>query len=219
MIERALKQKVLDELAWQPGLDAVHIGVTVRGGVVTLTGRIGSYAEKCAAERAAGRVTGVKAIAAELEIRYLSYVDHGDEVIARRAVDIISWDLSVPNDRVRIKIENGWVTLAGDVEWHFQKQAAEADIRNLQGVMGVSNTIELKPKVQVCDVENQIRAAFRRNAEFDAENIVITADGRMVTLTGPVGSYYERTLAAEIAWSAPGVTQVNDLLTVEWESN
>jgi osmotically-inducible protein OsmY len=215
MVDRALKQKVLDELAWQPGFDEAHIGVTVRGGVVTLTGHIRSYAQKCLAERAAGRVTGVRAIAEELEIRYLSDLDHGDEDIAKRALDIISWDLSVPKDRVRIKIEKGWVTLAGDVDWRFQKQAAEADIRDLQGVMGVSNAIEIKPKVQVRDVEKQIKAAFRRNAEFDAENIVVTADGRMVTLTGQVGSYYERTLAAETAWSAPGVTQVHDLLTVE----
>jgi osmotically-inducible protein OsmY len=215
MIDLALKQRVLDELAFQPGVDEAHIGVTVRGGVVTLTGQVGSYAEKCLAERAAGRVTGVRAIAEELEIRYLSDIDHGDEDMAKRAFDIISWDLSVPKDRVRIKIENGWVTLAGDVDWRFQGQAAEADIRDLLGVMGVSNAIEIKPKVRVCDVEKQIRAAFRRNAEFDAENIVVTADGRLVTLTGQVGSYYERTLAAESAWSAPGVTQVHDLLTVE----
>jgi osmotically-inducible protein OsmY len=215
MIDHALKQRILDELAWQPGFDEAHISVTARGGVVTLSGHVGSYWEKCVAERAAGRVTGVRAIAGKLQIRYLSGVDHGDEDMAKRAFDIILWDLSVPRDRVKIKIEKGWVTLAGEVEWHFQKQAAEADIRNLPGVMGVSNAIEIKPKVQVCDAEKQIKAAFRRNAEFDAENIVITTDGRMVTLTGQVGSYYERTLAAEIAWSAPGVTEVNDLLTVE----
>jgi osmotically-inducible protein OsmY len=215
MIDHALKQRILDELAWQPGFDEAHINVTARGGVVTLSGYVGSYSEKCVAERAAGRVTGVRAIAGKLQIRYLSDVDHGDEDMARRAIDIILWDLSVPKDRIKIKIEKGWVTLAGDVEWHFQKQAAEADIRNLPGVMGVSNAIEIKPKVRVCDAEKQIKAAFRRNAEFDAENIVITADGRIVTLTGQVGSYYERTLAAEIAWSAPGIAQVNDLLTVE----
>jgi len=215
MIDPALKQRVLDELAWQPGVDEAHVGVTVRGGVVTLTGHIGSYAQKCVAERAAGRVTGVRAIAEELEIRYLSGLDRGDETMAKRASDIISWDLSVPKDRVRIKIKNGWVTLAGDVDWCFQKQAAEADVEGLHGVMGVSNVIEIKPKVELCGVEKQIRAAFRRNAEFDAENIVVTADGRMVTLTGQVSSYHERTLAAETAWSAPGITQVHDLLTVE----
>jgi osmotically-inducible protein OsmY len=215
MPDFALKQRVLDELAWQPGFDEAHIGVTVRGGVVTLSGHVRSYAEKCLAERAAGRVRGVRAIAEELEIRYPSTLDHGDEDMAKRALDIISWDLSLPKDRVKIRIEKGWVTLAGDVDWRFQKQAAEADIRNLQGVMGVSNAIEIRPKVRAGDVEKQIKAAFGRNAEFDAENIVIIADGRTVTLTGQVGSYYERTLAAETAWSAPGVTQVHDLLTVE----
>jgi osmotically-inducible protein OsmY len=214
MMDQALKQRVLDELAWQPEIDEAHIGVTVRGGVVTLTGHVGSYAEKCVAERAAGRVTGVRGIAEELEISYASGTGQDDD-IARQALDVISWDIEVPKDRVKIKIEKGWVTLRGDVDWRFQKQAAEADLRNLFGVMGVSNAIEVRPKVQVCDVERQIKSAFRRNAEFEAENIVVTADGRAVTLTGQVSSYYERTLAAETAWSAPGVTQVHELLTVD----
>ena len=215
MIDQALKQKVLDELAWQPGFDESDISVTARGGFVTLTGHVKSYAEKYAAELATGSVTGVRAIADKMEVRYLSDADHGDAELARRAFDVISWDLSVPKNRVKVKIEKGWVTLEGDVEWRFQKQAAEADIRNLPGVMGVSNAIEVKPKVQVSNVEKQIKAAFRRNAEFEAENIVVTADGRTVTLTGQVGSYHERTLAADTAWSAPGVTQVHDLLTVD----
>jgi osmotically-inducible protein OsmY len=215
MFDQALKQKVLDELAWQPGFDAAHVGVTARAGFVTLTGHVGSYAEKCIAERTAGRVTGVRAIAEQLEIRYSSGAGHSDEEIAQQAIDIIAWDLSVPRDRVKIQIEKGWVTLRGDVDWNFQKQAAEADIRNLLGVMGVSNAIEIKPSVRICDVEKQIKAAFRRTAEFEAENIVITADGGMVTLTGQVSNYHERALAADTAWSAPGVTQVHDLLTVD----
>jgi len=120
MIDQALKQRVLDELAWQPGFDDAHIGVMVRCGVVTLTGHVGSYAEKCVAERAAGRVTGVRAIAEELEIRYASGIGQNDEDIARKALDVMSWDLSVPKDRVKIKIERGWVTLRGDVDWRFQ---------------------------------------------------------------------------------------------------
>jgi osmotically-inducible protein OsmY len=217
MIDLALKQKVLDELAWQPGFDESDIGVTVRGGFVTLSGHVKSYVEKYAAERAAGRVTGVRAIADEIEVRvrHLSSVDHDDAELAKRAFDVISWDLSVPKNRVKIKIEKGWVILEGDVDWHFQKQAAEADIRNLPGVMGVSNAIEVKPKAKVSNVEQQIKAAFRRNAEFEAENIVITLDGRAVTLTGQVGSYHERTLAADTAWSAPGVAEVHDLMTVD----
>jgi osmotically-inducible protein OsmY len=213
-MDQALKRKVLDELAWQPGFDEAHIGVTARGGVVKLTGHVGSYAEKCAAESAIGHVTGVRTISEELKIRDLSGAGYGDEEIAEQALGVISWDLAVPEDSVKIRIEKGWVTLTGEVDWRFQKQAAEADIRNLRGVMGVSNAIEIRPKTLVCDVERQIKAAFRRNAEFDAENIVITADGTAITLTGQVGSYWARTLAADTAWSAPGVTRVHDLLTV-----
>jgi osmotically-inducible protein OsmY len=215
MIDQALKQKMLDELAWQPGFNEAHIGVAVRGGVVTLTGHVESYAEKCAVERAASRVIGVRALAEELQIRYASGIHQCDEDITTQALDVISWDLSVPKDRIKIMIEKGWVTLKGDVDWRFQKQAAEADISNLLGVMGISNAVEVKPKDQASDVEKQIKAAFRRNAEFEAENIVVTTDGRTVTLTGQVGSYYGRTLAAETAWSAPGVTQVHELLTVD----
>lgn len=214
MIDQALKQEILNELAWQPGFDEAHIAVTARGGVVTLTGHVGSYAEKCVAERAAGRVTGVRAIVDNLEIRYPAATDHNDNEIGKRALDVISWDLSIPKARVKIEIEKGWVTLTGDVDWRFQRLAAEIDIRNLAGVMGISNAIEIKPMVPAFEVEKQIRAAFRRNAEFSAENIVVTSDGNTVTLTGQVGGYHERTMASDTAWSAPGVTHVNDLLTV-----
>ncbi len=182
---------------------------------MTLTGHVRSYAEKYAAERAAGSVAGVRAIADEMEIRCSSVVNHADAELARRASDVVSWDLLIPNNSVKIRIEKGWVTLEGDVDWRFQKQAAEADVRNLPGVMGISNAIEIKPKVQVANVEKQIKAAFRRNAEFEAENIVVTSDGRTVTLTGQVGSYHKRTLAADTAWSAPGVAEVHDLMTVD----
>ena len=215
MINQALKQKVFDELAWQPEIDESHIGVTARGGAVTLTGQVRSYVEKCVAERAAGRVTGVRAIVDELEICYSVDASQGDDVIAKRAFDVISWDISVPSGQVNVEIKEGWVTLTGEVDWHFQSEAAEADIGGLFGVMGVSNVIQIKPREQVFDVESQIRAAFRRNSEFEAENIVITACGRTVTLTGQVDSYYERTMAAETAWSAAGVTLVNELLTVD----
>lgn len=214
MIDRALKQKVLDELAWRPDIDQSNIGVTVRGGFVTLTGHVKSYAEKHAAECAVGCVIGVTAIADRMEIRDLSGIGYDDAELAGRARDVVRWNISVPKNRIKIRIEKGWVTLEGDVDWRFQKQAAEADIRNLPGVMGVSNAIAIKPTARIADVEQQIRAAFRRNTEFDAENVVITSDGCTVTLTGQVRSYHERTLAADAAWSAPGVTEVHDLMTV-----
>jgi osmotically-inducible protein OsmY len=215
MTDQSLKQTVLDELDWDPAVSAAHIGVTARDGVVTLTGHVGSYAEKCATEHAVGRVAGVKAIAEELEIRYLCGVGHGDEDIAKQALNVLAWDLSVPKDKVKVKIDKGWVTLSGDVNWYYQKSAAESDVRKLLGVMGVTNEIKIHPSVQASDVQKQIKAAFGRNAEFEAKNVVVTTDGGKVTLTGRVDSYYERTLAQNTAWSAPGVTQVNDQITVD----
>ena len=214
MTDQSLKQDVLDELAWEPSVSEAHIGVTARGGVVTLTGHVGSYAEKCAAEHAAGRVSGVKAIAEELEIRYLYGVSHGDEDIAKQALNVLAWDLSVPKDKVKIKVEKGWVTLSGDVNWYYQKHAAETDVRKLLGVMGVINQITIKPSVEASDVQKKIKAAFERNAEFEAGNIVVSTEGGKVTLSGKVDSYYERTLAATTAWSAPGVTHVSDQITI-----
>ncbi len=214
MTDLSLKQNVLDELAWEPSVSEAHIGVTARGGVVTLTGHVGSYAEKCAAEHAAGRVSGVKAIAQELEIRYLYGVGHGDEDIAKQVLNVLDWDLSVPKDKVKIKVDKGWVTLTGDVNWYYQKHAAETDVRKLLGVMGVVNQISIKPSVEASDVQKKIKAAFGRNAEFEAENIVVSTDGGKVTLSGKVDSYYERTLAATTAWSAPGVTHVSDQITI-----
>lgn len=214
MTDHDLMQSVLDELAWDPSVTESHIGVTAHGGVVTLSGHVGSYAEKCAAEHAVGRVSGVKGIAEELEIRYLYDVGHGDEDIARQALNVLNWDLSVPKDKVKVKVEKGWITLSGVVHWYYQKNAAEKDVRKLFGVMGVSNLITIEPALRASDVQRKIKAAFGRNAEFEAEHIVVSIDGSKVTLTGKVDSYYERSLAENTAWSAPGVTDVNDLITI-----
>jgi osmotically-inducible protein OsmY len=214
MTDRSLEQSVLEELAWDPSVTEAHIGVTERDGVVTLTGHVASYAERCAAELAVSRVSGVRAIAEQLEIRYLYDFDHGDEDIAKQALNVLAWDLSVPKDKVKVKVEKGWITLSGNVNWYYQKHAAEMDVRKLLGVMGVSNQITIKPSVQASDVGKKIEAAFERNAEFEAENIVVSTEGGRVTLCGKVDSYYERTQAENTAWSAPGVTEVNDLVTI-----
>jgi osmotically-inducible protein OsmY len=214
MTDQALKQTVLDELVWDPSVNEAHVGVTAREGVVTLTGHVGSYAEKCAAERAVGRVSGVKAIAEELEIRYLYQNGHGDEDIAKQAINVLMWDLCVPKDAVKVKVQKGWITLSGDVNWYYQKESAASDVRKLLGVKGVSNEITIKPSVHASDVQKKIKEAFGRNAEFEAQNIVVTTDGGKVTLSGQVDTYYERTLAENTAWSAPGVTQVHDQMTV-----
>lgn len=214
MTDQSLKQSVLDELAWDPSVADAHIGVTARSGVVTLTGHVGSYSEKCAAERAVGRVSGVKAIAEEIEIRYLYGVGHGDEDIAKQALNVLSWDLSVPKDKVKVKVDKGWITLSGDVNWYYQKHAAEMDVRKLLGVMGVSNQVTINPSADAFDVKEKIKAAFERNAEFEAEHIVVSTEGGKVTLSGKVDSYYERTLAENTAWSAPGITEVSDLISI-----
>ena len=214
MTDQSLKQSVLDELAWDPSVTEAHIGVTARDGVVTLTGHVASYVERGAAEHAVSRVSGVRAIADELEIRYLYDFDYGDVDIAKQALNVLGWDLSVPKDKVKVKVERGWITLSGDVNWYYQKHAAEMDVRKLFGVMGLSNQITIKPSVQASDVRKKINAAFERNAEFEAENIAVSINGGEVTLSGKVDSYYERTLAENTAWSAPGVTQVHDLITI-----
>lgn len=214
MTDQSMKQTVLDELSWEPSINAAHIGVTARDGVVTITGHVGSYAEKCAAERAVERVSGVKAFAQDLEVRYSSSSENGDDDIAKRALQAIAWDVFIPRDKVKIKVSKGFVTLTGDLDWQYQKESAESAIYRLGGVTGVMNEIKIKPSVKAADVRDKIKAAFVRNAQIDADEITIATDGGKVTLSGQVDNFHERTMAQNTAWSAPGVTQVVDLLTV-----
>lgn len=213
MSDSSLQQAVLDELQWEPSVNAAHIGVTAKDGVVTLSGDISSYAEKWAAERAARRVYGVKAVAEEIKVRYpFDMVDDTD--IAQKALQVLSWDIEVPPNKVTVKVENGWVTLTGTVDWNFQRSAAEADVRKLKGVTGVSDNIMIKPSVQASDVRAKLKAAFARSAEIEEDNIAVTVDGARVTLTGHVDAWSKDNLAVDTAWSAPGVTEVVDRLTV-----
>ena len=214
MTDQILKQRVLDELSWEPSVNACHIGVTARDGVIKLTGQVESYAEKWAVERSVGRVTGVRAVAEEIEVRQSPNPPDGDEDLAKRALQVLSWNVLVPRDKVRVKVEKGWVTLIGDVNWFFQKNDAESAVRNLHGVTGVSNHITLKPSAAASDVRAKITTALGRNAEIEAANITVDTDGAKVTLSGQVESLHERELSARTAWSAPGVTQVENLLTV-----
>jgi osmotically-inducible protein OsmY len=214
MTDQSTKQTVLDELSWEPSINAAHIGVTARDGVVTMTGHVASYAEKYAAERAAERVSGVKAIAQELEVRYASSAGNGDEDVAKRALQALAWDVFIPRDKVKVKVTKGEVTLTGDLDWQYQKESAASVVRRLSGVTGVFNEIKIKPSIKAADVHDKIKAALVRNAQIDADDIAIATDGGKVTITGQVDSFYERSVAERTAWSAPGVTHVEDLLTV-----
>jgi osmotically-inducible protein OsmY len=214
MSDDSLQQAVLDELDWDPRIDASKIGVTVSNGVVTLKGAVRSYVEKRAAEDAAGRVAGVKAVAEDLRVTYLGDELEGDADIAQRALSVLAWDVQLPAGKVKVKVEDGWVTLTGDLDWFYQASAAEADVRNLHGVIGVSNKISIKPRAAPSDLRDRIKAALERNAQIEASNIMVSADGGKVTLSGMVDNWQADNLAVNTAWSAPGVTNVVDQLTI-----
>jgi osmotically-inducible protein OsmY len=212
MTDKILRQAIVDELDFEPSVDAANIGVAVDKGVVTLTGHVSSYAEKIAAERAVQRVRGVQAIAENIEVRYPGHKQTADDQIADRALSIMAWDAQIPKDAVKVKVEKGWVTLTGAVDWQFQRMAAESAVRKLSGVVGVSNLIEVKPRVAPRDVKQKILDALKRNAELEADAIRVDVINDKVVLEGKVKAWYERGIAEKAAWSAPGVKTVQDNL-------
>jgi osmotically-inducible protein OsmY len=214
MSDVSLRQNVLDELEFDPSVDAAKIGVVVDKGVVTLTGHVGSYAEKVAAERIVQRVIGVRGIAEEIEVRYPSEKKDNDDEIAGRAAKILDWDATIPPDKVKVKVEKGWVTLNGEVEWQYQRVAAEMAVRKLSGVLGVTNIIAVRPRVDAANVKHRIEEALKRNAELEAGGIRVAVAGGKVTLEGKVRAWHERGVAERAAWAAPGVNAVEDRLIV-----
>ena len=206
---------MIAELEFDPSFEGTHIGVAVDKGVVTLSGYVGSYAEKLAAVNAAKRVKSVHAIADEIEVRYPYQPKIEDDQIAKRAVDILKWNSTVSSHQIDVVVETGWITLTGEVDWQFEKKAAEECVRKLSGVTGVTNKIALKPRVTAADVKANIEAALKRQAELDARAIrVSVTGGDHVVLEGRVDNWSERRAAEDAAWSAPGVMSVDDLITV-----
>ena len=209
-----IERDVKDELQWDPDLDATDIAVSVKSGVVILAGYVKSYSDKYEAEAAAKRVAGVRGVANDLEIRLPSVDERPDPDIARDAVATIKAHLPISSENIKVVVQNGWVTLEGRVEWQYQRQTAENAVCRIKGVKGVSNMIQLKPRVRPEEVKNKIEEAFRRNAELDANRIIVETNGSEVTLKGSVRSWIEREEAERVAWSAPGVTSVHDRIIV-----
>lgn len=210
-----LRKDVLTELSWDPLVPEARVGVTVSEGVVTLTGHLDTYAEKVAAKRAVERVGGVKAIALELDVIPLGIHQRSDTEIAAAVEHALSWNTSVPADMVKVTVEKGWVALEGELDWNFQRRAVERMVRPLKGVVGISDNIRLKALPIPVNLLNRIQDALTRQAVREAKRIEIAVDGNNVTLRGHVHSWAERSAAEGATWSAPGVSRVNNQLTIE----
>jgi osmotically-inducible protein OsmY len=209
-----LHQDIMQALDWEPSLNPIHIDVAIRNGVVTLTGFVTSLSEKWTTEHVVKSVSGVKAVADDLEVRLPTENERTDSDIARAAVTALEWNTSVPHDRITATVRNGWVTLDGSVDWPYQKTAAEEAVRPLMGVKGVPNTLVVQPKVEATDISAKIAEAFKRNAALEAQKIWVEATGSKIILRGNLHSWMERAEAERIAASAPGVTEVENHISV-----
>jgi osmotically-inducible protein OsmY len=216
--DQTLQTMVIDELAWAPNVDAARIGVAARNGVVTLSGVVGTLAEKLSAERAARRVRGVRGIAQEIVVHPPAAHKHADEEIGERALSILKWDVAVPHEQIQVKVENGVVTLTGFVTHQFQREAAERDVRRLGGVTNIVDLIGVRlgpgEATDPGTVHEKIENALRRSAELEAMHISVTVSGQKATLRGKVKSWWESRTAEAAAWAAPGVTEVDNQLTI-----
>jgi osmotically-inducible protein OsmY len=206
-----LRQDVEDELEWEPSVDERQIGVAVSDAVVTLTGAVGSLPEKWNAERAVERVSGVRGVANDIEVRLAE--ERRDPEIAEAAANALQWNAMVPADRVTAEVEDGRISLTGAVDYDYQRRAAEREVRDLWGVRGVSNLITVEPQVSPKKIEAEVQRAFQRQAALDANRVAVEVAGSVVTLRGEVRSLAERRQAERAAWAAPGVSEVRNHLT------
>ena len=209
-----LQRDVMDELIWEPRVDHAHIGVAAKDGVVTLSGFVSNYAQKMAAEKATKRVQGVHAIAEDIQVRFASDPKTSDAEIAERILDLFKWDVTIPEDKISVKVERNWVTLTGKTDWNYQKEAARRVAGRISGVLGVTNLIEVDQQPSPANVRDLIMAAVKRASDTDANSIRVTTEGHKVTLSGKVHGWYERQIAERAAWAAPGVTRVEDNIIV-----
>ncbi len=212
--DEEIQANVLEELKWDSRVRPNEIGVAVKDGIVTLTDRVDSYLKKMAAEEAAHRVPGVKAVANDIEVRLPGFAERTDTDLAAAVLNALRWDAAIPTGKVDVTVSQGWVTLKGEVEYAFQKRDAERAVRRLSGVKGVSNLIVVKPQVFPTDLKQQIERALIRNAETDARNITVEVEGSKIILRGTVRSYAEKQAAEDTAWAAPGVTEVENRIVI-----
>ena len=211
-----LQRDVQDELNWAPNITAGEIGVIAKDGVITLTGNVPSYFEKYAAEKVAGRVAGVLGIAEELKVNLPAVSERTDADIAESALSAMAWNIAVPHDQAKVKVENSWVTLTGQMDWYYQKMAAENTVRHLMGVKGVTNSITLKPRgaTIAAEIKSTIEKAFKRAALLEAHRITVTVHDGHVTLNGQAHTWQEKDDAREYAWATPGVSSVKNNIAV-----
>lgn len=212
--DKQLQTDILDDLRWDPSVDASKIGVAVTNGVVTLTGSVPSYFQKQNTERIVKRVAGVKAVANDIDVQLPSTTEKTDSGVAAAALNALKWSTSVPEENITVSVSKGWVTLEGSVEWNYQREAAEKAVEDLSGVKGVTNRISVSPHIKSREVKGEIKAALHRYAELESRNIDVEATDSTVTLRGQVRSWAERKEAENAAWMAPGVTQVKNEIIV-----
>jgi osmotically-inducible protein OsmY len=209
-----LKQDVIAELIWEPAVNPASIGVEVKDGIVTLAGHVGSLSEKWDAERATQRVQGVKALAIEMDVKLPGSFERDDADIARAATNVLQWTTYWKHDSIKVMVENGWITLTGEVEWDYQRRSAVWSVKNLIGVKGVSDQIKIKPAIDSKTIKDDIEEALKRRANSDAKNITVGVNGDKVTLGGSVNNWSERDLIVHSAWGAAGVRDVINNISI-----